>query len=29
MFMKWEKPDLNQKMKHINLTLSLLVAKRH
>ena len=23
MFIKWEKPDLNQQVKHINLTLSL------
>ena len=26
MFIKWEKPDLNQQVKHINLTLSLNVT---
>ena len=29
MFIKWEKPDLNQQVKHINLTLSLQRIKRH
>ena len=29
MFIKWEKPDLNQQVKHINLTLSLEGTKRH
>ena len=29
MFIKREKPDLNQQVKHINLTLSLLTTKRH
>ena len=28
MFIKWEKPDLKLQVEHIDLTLSLLVAKR-